>query len=45
MSAANVGAYQDIADILIIGTSFKFDNIVSKKVDINRVEEIVRKVK
>ena len=45
VNAANVGAYQDIADILIIGTSFKFDNIVSKKVDINRVEEIVRKVK
>ena len=45
VNAANVGAYQDLADILIVGTSFKFDNIVSKKVDINRVEEIVRKVK
>ena len=45
VNATNVGAYQDLADILIVGTSFKFDNIVSKKVDINRVEEIVRKVK
>ena len=40
-----VDAYQDLADILIVGTSFKFDNDVAKKVDINRVEELVRKIK
>tara|TARA_Y100000996_G_scaffold383397_1_gene339310 strand:+ start:6500 stop:7261 length:762 start_codon:yes stop_codon:yes gene_type:complete len=45
VNSANVMAYQDLADILIVGTSFKFDNDVSKKVDINRVEELVRKVK
>ena len=45
VNSANVLAYQELADILIIGTSFKFDNNVSKKVDINRVEEIIRKVK
>ena len=45
VNSANVVAYQELADILIIGTSFKFDNNVSKKVDINRVEEIIRKVK
>tara|TARA_B100001996_G_C18228239_1_gene426442 strand:- start:98 stop:517 length:420 start_codon:yes stop_codon:yes gene_type:complete len=45
VNSANVMAYQDLADILIVGTSFKFDNDVSKKVDINRVEELIRKVK
>ena len=45
VNSSNVVAYQELADILIIGTSFKFDNNVSKKVDINRVEEIIRKVK
>tara|TARA_B100000212_G_scaffold336459_1_gene309831 strand:- start:1724 stop:2485 length:762 start_codon:yes stop_codon:yes gene_type:complete len=45
VNSANVMAYQNLADILIVGTSFKLDNDVSKKVDINRVEELVRKVK
>jgi membrane complex biogenesis BtpA family protein len=45
VTSTNVDAYRDIADILIVGTSFKFDNDVAKKVDINRVEELVRKVK
>tara|TARA_B100000941_G_scaffold69672_1_gene47086 strand:- start:589 stop:1350 length:762 start_codon:yes stop_codon:yes gene_type:complete len=45
VNSTNVDTYQELADILIVGTSFKFDNNVSKKVDINRVEEIMRKVK
>jgi len=45
VTSINVDAYQDLADILIVGTSFKFDNDVAKKVDINRVEELVRKIK
>ena len=45
MTSTNVDAYQDLADILIVGTSFKFDNDVAKRVDINRVEELVRKIK
>ena len=45
VTSTNVDAYQDLADILIVGTSFKFDNDVAKKVDINRVEELVRKIK
>ena len=28
-----------------MGTSFKHENDVSKKVDINRVEELIRKIK
>ena len=45
VTSTNVDAYQDLADILIVGTSFKFDNDVAKRVDINRVEELVRKIK
>ena len=45
VTSSNVDAYEDLADILIVGTSFKFDNDVAKKVDINRVEELVRKIK
>ena len=45
VNSTNVDAYQDLADILIVGTSFKFDNDVAKRVDINRVEELVRKIK
>ena len=45
VTSMNVDAYQDLADILIVGTNFKFDNDVAKKVDINRVEELVRKIK
>ena len=45
VTSTNVDAYQDLAAILIVGTSFKFDNDVAKRVDINRVEELVRKIK
>ena len=45
VTSTNVDAYQDLADILIVGTSFKVDNDVAKRVDINRVEELVRKIK
>ena len=45
VTLTNVDAYQDLADILIVGTSFKVDNDVAKRVDINRVEELVRKIK
>ena len=45
VTSTNVDSYQDLADILIVGTSFKIDNDVAKRVDINRVEELVRKIK
>ena len=45
VNSTNISAYENLADILIVGTSFKHDNDVSKKVDINRVEELIRKIK
>ena len=45
VTSNNVDAYKELADILIVGTSFKFDNDVSEKVDPNKVEELVRKIK
>ena len=45
VNSTNISAYENLADILIVGTSFKYDNDVSKKVDISRVEELIRKVK
>ena len=45
VNSTNISAYENLADILIVGTSFKYDNDVSKKVDINRVEDLIRKIK
>jgi len=45
VNSTNISAYENLADILIVGTSFKHENDVSKKVDINRVEELIRKIK
>ena len=45
VNSTNISAYENLADILIVGTSFKHNNDVSKKVDINRVEELIRKIK
>ena len=45
VNSNNVKAYKDLADILIVGTSFKFNNDVSKKVDKSKVEELVKLIK
>ena len=45
VTSNNVDAYKELADILIVGTSFKYDNNVAEKVDTNKVEELVRKIK
>ena len=45
VTSTNVDADEDVADILIVGTSYKIDNEVAKRVDIKRVEELVRKIK
>ena len=41
----NIEQYVDLADILIIGTSFKVDNDVSKRVDQRSVEQLIKKIK
>ena len=45
VNSNNVKAYKDLADILIVGTSFKFNNDVSKKVDKSKVEKLVKLIK
>ena len=45
VNATNISEYENLADILIVGTSFKYDNDVSKKVDTNKVEELIKKIK
>ena len=40
----NIKEYQGIADILIIGTSFKINQNVSKAVDKRRVEKIIKMI-
>ena len=41
----NVDDYVGLADILIVGTSFKVDHDVSKRVDQRSVEELIQKIK
>ena len=41
----NVDDYVDLADILIVGTSFKVDHDVSKRVDQRSVEQLIQKIK
>ena len=41
----NIEQYVDLADILIIGTSFKVDHDVSKRVDQRSVEQLIKKIK
>ena len=37
--------YVDLSDILIVGTSFKVDHDVSKRVDQRSVEQLIKKIK
>ena len=41
----NIDDYLDLADILIVGTSFKIDHDVSKRVDQRSVEQLIKKIK
>ena len=41
----NVDDYVGLADILIVGTSFKVDHDVSKRVDQRSVEQLIQKIK
>ena len=41
----NIEQYVDIADILIIGTNFKVDQDVSKRVDQRSVEQLIQMIK
>ena len=41
----NIEEYVDLADILIIGTSFKVDQDVSKRVDQRSVEQLIQMIK
>ena len=41
----NVDDYVDLADILIVGTSFKVEQDVSKRVDQRSVEQLIQKIK
>ena len=41
----NVEDYVDLSDILIVGTSFKVDHDVSKRVDQRSVEQLIQKIK
>ena len=41
----NIDDYLDLADILIVGTSFKIDHDVSKRVDQRSVEQLIQKIK
>ena len=40
----NIDKYDDIADILIIGTSFKLDNNVENPVDFERTKKIIEQI-
>ncbi len=42
VNAENISLYKNLADILIVGTSFKEGNNVNNKVDINKVEDLVK---
>ena len=39
-----VDKYKDIADILIIGTSFKLDNNVENPVDFEKTKKIIEQI-
>ena len=41
----NIEDYVGLADILIVGTSFKIDHDVSKRVDQRSVEQLIKKIK
>ena len=41
----NIEQYLDLADILIVGTNFKVDQDVSKRVDQRSVEQLIKKIK
>jgi len=41
----NIEQYVDLADILIVGTNFKVDQDVSKRVDQRNVEHLIRMIK
>ena len=41
----NIDDYVGLADILIVGTSFKVDHDVSKRVDQRSVEQLIKKIK
>ena len=41
----NIDDYVGLADILIVGTSFKVDHDVSKRVDQRSVEQLIQKIK
>lgn len=45
VNAENIEQYVDIADILIIGTNFKLDQDVSKRVDQRSVEQLIQMIK
>ena len=45
VNVENVDDYVDLADILIVGTSFKVDHDVSKRVDQRSVEQLIQKIK
>ena len=40
----NIDKYKDIADILIIGTSFKLDNNVENPVDFEKTKKIIEQI-
>ncbi len=42
---ANINQYENIADILIIGTSFKKDGNVENPVDIDTAKEVIDQLK
>ena len=44
VNETNIDKYDDIADILIIGTSFKFDNNVENPVDFERTKKIIEQI-
>ena len=45
VNETNIKEYKDVADILIIGTSFKVDQNVSKPVDVKNVEKLIKMIK
>ena len=44
VNETNIDKYEDIADILIIGTSFKLDNNVENPVDFERTKKIIQQI-
>ena len=44
VNETNIDKYEDIADILIIGTSFKLDNNVENPVDFERAKKIIEQI-